>query len=408
MPVYHYYGRNSQGESVKGTIDRIDKNSVVDYLGQQQIIPVTIDIHNSSTISVNWSTIKKRLIIKKPSPEQLIMFCRQMHTISKAGIPLAQGIKNLAASISEGGLKVALLDIYIRLQSGMSLSMSMQRHKHIFDSLFINMVKVGENSGNLDAVFLQLSHYIERDFVTKKAIKSAARYPSFVLASMIIALVVINIFVVPAFADMFSKFNADLPIVTRILITSSNVFVNYWWFIIICVSIGLALFLYWVNTVSGRVIWDELKLKIPIVGPLINKASLARYTRSFAVMLKAGVPLSDSIGLCAKVIDNAFLSQKIDTIKNGVEHGDSLKRTHARSEVFTPLILQMITVGEDSGEVDNLLIDVADYYEREVEYELKSLSSKIEPLLIVVMALFVLLLGLGIFLPMWEMYNIQK
>ncbi|MGH1440455.1 MAG: type II secretion system F family protein [Cellvibrionaceae bacterium] len=408
MPQFHYYGRNLQGDAVKGTLDRNDKSSVVDYLMQQKITPVSIQVSSPSLFSVDWADIKKTLSSKKVSDEQRIMFCRQMYTINKAGMPLTLGMKSLASSMTEGALRDAVLDMVARLQSGMSLSLAMRYHTRIFDGLFISMVQIGEDSGNLDAVFLQLAHYIERDVQTRKSIKAAMRYPSFVLVAMATAMIVINIYVIPAFSNMFSRFDAQLPIATRILIGLSNFFVNYWDLLLILLAISGTFLFYWIRTEAGKKTWDHRKLSIPIVGPLINKASLARYTRSFAVMLKAGVPLTEAIGLCARVIDNSYLASRIDTIKSGVERGDSLKRTHTRSGIFSPLILQMINVGESSGTVDSLLLDVAEYYDKEVEYDLKTLSAKIEPILIVVMALFVLILALGIFLPMWEMYSVQQ
>lgn len=408
MPQFHYYGRNLQGDAVKGTLDRNDKSSVVDYLMQQKITPVSIQVSPPSLLSVDWVDIKKTLSSKKVSDEQRIMFCRQMYTINKAGMPLTLGMKSLASSMTEGALRDAVLDMVARLQSGMSLSLAMRYHTRIFDGLFISMVQIGEDSGNLDAVFLQLAHYIERDVQTRKSIKAAMRYPSFVLVAMATAMIVINIYVIPAFSNMFSRFDAQLPIATRILIGLSNFFVNYWDLLLILLAISGTFLFYWIRTEAGKKTWDHRKLSIPIVGPLINKASLARYTRSFAVMLKAGVPLTEAIGLCARVIDNSYLASRIDTIKSGVERGDSLKRTHTRSGIFSPLILQMINVGESSGTVDSLLLDVAEYYDKEVEYDLKTLSAKIEPILIVVMALFVLILALGIFLPMWEMYSVQQ
>jgi len=351
MPQFQYYGRNLQGEAVKGTLERNDKSSVADHLTQQKIIPVSINVVRPTLFSFDWFSVKKKISGKKVSDEQRIMFCRQMYTINKAGMPLAQGMKSLASSMTEGTLRDAVMDIVSRLQSGMSLSLAMRYHGRIFNELFISMVQVGEDSGNLDAVFLQLAHYIERDVQTQKSIKA-------VLLLLTIA--------------------------------------------------GSVFFFFWVKTSEGKRVWDHKKLLIPVVGPLINKASLARYARSFSVMLKAGVPLTDSIGLCSKVIDNSYFSSRIETIKSGVERGDSLMRTHTRSGIFSPLILQMINVGENSGTVDTLLLDVAEYYDKEVEYDLKTLSAKIEPILIVVMAIFVLILALGIFLPMWEMYNVQQ
>jgi MSHA biogenesis protein MshG len=408
MTLYRYYGRDQHGEAIHGEIDKNDHASVLNYLQQQQIIPIKIDTFKPSPIANYWNKIKNTLFRKKVSDEDLIMFCRQMYTITKAGVPIAQGMNSLSETMNAGVLQDALVQIVERLQAGVELSTAMKVHDHIFDKLFVSMVQVGENSGNLDAVFLQLSHYIERDFETRKSIKSATRYPSFVIIAMVLAMIVVNLFVIPAFSDMFSRFDADLPIATVILLAVSDAFVHYWWLMLVAsITLFVALVIF-LKTPQGKLSWSRYKLHLPLIGHLINKASLARYTRSFSVMLKAGVPLADAIGLCAKVIDNAFLDQRIQEIKQGVERGESLKKTHSRSNVFTPLILQMIGVGEQSGQVDTLLLDVAEYYEREVDYDLKSLSAKIEPLLIVIMAIFVLVLALGIFLPMWELFNVQQ
>lgn len=268
MPVYCYHGRNGEGEAINGTVDKPDKNNVVDYLLQENITPVKIDLQTENKPLLDWLSIKDQLFHQKVSDEQLIMFCRQMYTITKSGIPLAQGINNLSISLSTGDLKQALNDIFLRLQFGMSLSMAMQRHPAVFDGLFINMVKVGENSGNLDTIFLQLSRYIERDLETRKAIKSATRYPTFVFSAMVVAIAIVNIFVIPAFTDMFQKFNADLPVMTRLLITLSDIFIHHWALLLIVSCSLLMAILYSVKTPFGRMHWDRQKLKIPIVGPL--------------------------------------------------------------------------------------------------------------------------------------------
>jgi MSHA biogenesis protein MshG len=408
MPYFDYYGRDTHGEKVSGMVEKNDQMSVANYLLQQDITPVSIVIHKSNTNIIHWQALKSKLFSARISDEQLVMFCRQMYTINKAGIPLAQGIKSLSLSMSDGALRQALLDIVNRLQAGSGLSSALRHHGLLFNELFISMVQVGENSGNLDAVFLQLSHYIERDIDTRKSIVTATRYPSFVLGAMVAAMVIINIFVIPAFAAMFNRFKAELPLPTQFLIGLSTLFTEYWWLLLL-ISLAMLIAGYsWLKTPKGRHQWGYCRLKLPLIGSIVRKASLARYARSFSVMLKAGVPLTEAVGLCARIINNPYLATRIEQIKSGVERGDSLIRTHRRSDIFPPLILQMISVGESSGQVDTLLLEVADHYDREVNYDLKSLSSKIEPFLIVLMAFFVLILALGIFLPMWEMYNIQK
>jgi len=285
---------------------------------------------------------------------------------------------------------------------------SLARHPNVFNALFINIVHVGENSGRLEEAFLQLSQYLERDLETTKSIKSALRYPTFVIVALAVAIAVINVKVIPAFAGMFDKFGAELPLPTRILIGTSEVFVDFWPHMLAIIAVLVVSWREYLKTEQGQRFWGEKKLKLPIIGDIIHRGSMARYSRSFALMLKSGVPLPTALELCSRVIDNLYLSEKVRDIRHGVERGESLLRTHTSSGMFTPLVLQMIAVGEESGQVDELLADVAEYYEREVDYDVESLSAKIEPLLIVVMAGFVLILALGIFLPMWGMYDIQR
>ncbi len=407
MAQFTYYGRDQKGGAIHGSIERASEVDVAAYLSKKNIIPIKIEVSDGETKNANFFS-HKSWFTKKVTDEELIMFCRQMYTINKAGLPLIQGLDSLSSSITTGPLQDALLDIIRRLEAGLSLSAAMRHHDHIFNHLFIGMMKIGESTGNLDKVFLQMATYISRDVETRKAIKSALRYPTFVLAAMIIALFVVNLMVIPAFAEMFSRFGAELPLPTKILLATSNFFVHYWWLVVILMAGAISGFIYWVNTEEGKYFWHRCKLSFPIIGPLIAKAAMSRYVRSFALMISAGLALNKAIGLCAEIIDNSYLSVKIKKIKSEIERGDSLHRSHTRSKMFSPLVLQMINIGENSGQVDTLLMEVAESYEREVDYDLESLSSKIEPLLILVMAGFVVVLALGIFLPMWDMFSIQQ
>ncbi len=407
MPTYQYYGRDNNGSAIKGSVERGSENDVLSFLSKKHIIPIKIELVTEKQSVTQWFN-KLAFTQDSVADEQLIMFCRQMYTINKSGLPLIQGLESLSASIRPGALQSCLLDVIDRLESGLSLSQSMQYHKNIFNNLFIGMVKVGENTGHLEDVFLQMATYIQRDMETKKAVKTALRYPSFVLVAMVIALFVVNLLVIPAFADMFSRFSAELPLPTKILLGTSHFFIHYWWLVVILVFGAIYSFVSWANTSNGKVNWHRYKLSIPIIGPLINKAAIARYVRSFSLMLGAGVPMHKAIQLCSEIIDNHYLAQKIRSIRSEIEKGDSVYRTHDRSGLFTPLVLQMISIGENTGKIDTLLIDVAEFYEGEVDYDLQSLSAKIEPLLIVIMAVFVMVLALGVFLPLWEMFNIQR
>ena len=406
MAIYEFKGRNNDGRLISGQVDAASQDGAVNQLLGRGITPVSVNEHiEEIPFSEKFARATN---MGRVSTTELIMFCRQMHTISRAGIPLVKGLRGLAASMRNFVFQEALNDIVTRLEAGVELSSAMRAHPKIFTTMMVSMVSVGENAGRLDLVFKQLSDYLERDDSTIKSIKTALRYPSFVFIAMAIAIAVINVKVIPAFAGMFEKFGAQLPLPTRILVGISDFFVAYWAYILVLIIIAVAWFYHYIKTPEGSRVWGRKKLNLPVVGDIIERASLARYARSFGLMLNAGLPLSAALELSARAIDNPYLGDKIRAIRAGVERGEGLYQTHLVSGMFTPLILQMIAVGEESGQVDALLAEVASFYESEVEYDVKKISDRIEPIMIVMMAGFVIVLALGIFLPMWDMYSIQK
>ncbi len=406
MAIFEFKGRNAEGRLISGQLDASSPDAAANQLLGRGITPVEVKafIENLS-FSERFARATNS---GKVEAVELIMFCRQMHTISRAGIPLVKGLRGLSASLRNYTFQQALNDIVDRLEAGVELSVAMRAHPKIFNNLFVSLVNVGENSGRLDLVFKQLSEYMERDLNTIKSIKTALRYPTFVLIAISIAITVINIKVIPAFAGMFEKFGAQLPLPTRILIGISDFFVNYWIYLFAAIA-GLAAWVHhFINTPEGSRFWGQKKLSLFIIGDIIERASLARYSRSFGLMLNAGLPINTALELSARAIDNPYLGDKVRAIRAGIERGEGLYQTHLVSGMFTPLVLQMISVGEESGQVDALLAEVAMFYESEVEYDVKQLSDRIEPIMIIIMAAFVVVLALGIFLPMWDMYSIQK
>lgn len=406
MSHYRYKGRDSQGHLIVGDMEAHSEETVINYLSRMGITPVFInnDNHGQSIIQKIADIISGWRRVEK---SEVVLLSRQMYTITRAGVPLVRGVRSIANSSENDYLKEVLLDIADKLESGMDLTGALRSHRDVFSHLFISIIHVGESSGNLDQAFLQLADYLEKDLHTLKSIKSAFRYPSFVLIAMAVAITVINIMVIPAFSDLFSRFGSQLPLATRILIGVSDFFVSYWWLLISLLVLAWFLFSDYIQTELGSIRWGKTKLKLPVVGDLISRASMARYSRSLALMLNSGVPLIRALELCAHAIDNAFLALRIRDISAGVARGESLYQTHHKSDLFTPLVLQMIAVGEESGELSELLLDVSEFYEREVDYDLKTLSDRIEPIMIVIMAVLVLILALGIFLPIWGMKDLQ-
>jgi MSHA biogenesis protein MshG len=279
-----------------------------------------------------------------------------MYSLMKAGIPIIRAIVGLAESTSSTALNTVLLDLADQLEKGRTLSAAMAQHPKIFSRLVVSIVHVGENTGRLDESFLQLSGYFEQEMETKKQIKQATRYPTFVLIAISIAMVIMNIMVIPQFASMFAKFNTELPWATKVLLASSNLFVNYWQ-LMLAILIGAlwALKLY-LQTDKGRYQWSFWKLKTPLMGSIIVRATLGRFSRSFSMMLKAGVPLTSALTLVAEAVDNDYMAEKIREMRKNIERGESLLRVAVQSELFTPLVLQMLAVGEETGQVDEMFM----------------------------------------------------
>jgi MSHA biogenesis protein MshG len=402
MPLYQYTGRNQQGEMVNGELEGTSTSDTAGHLINIGITPV--EIHLKDTEQTNTLTnLKMTLFSQPPDINDLIMFSRQMATLLKAGISILPALRGLQAHMTNIKLSNAINDIATDLEGGRSLASSMQKFPDIFPNLFTSMVNVGENTGQLDQAFRQIYQYLEIDKETQDRIKSAMRYPIFVIIAMVIAMVIINIFVIPAFSSVFAGFGSDLPWATQLLMATSSFTVNYWKFMLIILVIGLLVLKSYLKTEKGQYQWDRHKLKIPLIGDIIERATLARFSRAFSMAFRAGVPITQTLAIVGQAVDNTFIEKRILSMRDGLEHGESLTQTAIASSLFTPLVIQMISVGEDTGAVDNMLDEVANFYEREVDYDTKRLSSAIEPILITVIGVMVLVLALGVFLPMWDL-----
>ena len=409
MPQFKYAGKSTQGGPQKGVIEAASAQAAAQALLSQNIVPLTIvESKKRSAENEGDGFDITRLFQQKVGLDEMIIFSRQMYSLLKAGIPIIRAIKGLSENASHKRFQEILKDIADQLEQGRSLSSSMAKYEKVFTRLTISVVVVGENTGKLDDVFLQLALYFEREQETRKRIKSALRYPTFVLIALAIAMFILNLFVVPVFTQMFERFDTELPIMTRVLIGTSNFFVNYWWLLIIVIVGGIFAVKQYVNSTNGRLKWDKFKLKLPVVGSIIERSLLSRYSRSFSMILRAGVPLTAGLSLTADAVDNAHMQQRIKEMRQGIEKGESLLRVSKNSELFSTLVLQMIAVGEETGRLEPLLEESADYYEREVDFDLKSLTAKIEPILIGFVAVMVLILALGIFTPMWNMMSAVK
>ncbi|CAI87739.1 MULTISPECIES: type II secretion system F family protein [Pseudoalteromonas] len=404
MQLYSYKAKDAKGVLVKGQLEASSQAGVADNLMKRQFIPISIALVETK----NNIKVFDNLFNEKIGLEDMIMFSRQMYSLLKAGIPIIRAMVGLADTTQNKAFKQVLMEVTKQLEQGRDLSSAMSMHNKVFSRLTISMVMVGEGAGRLEDAFYQLAIYFEKEQETRKRIKAAMRYPTFVICALVGAMIILNIFVIPTFASMFAKFNADLPLMTQILIATSNFFVNYWWLLILMLVGAIIGFKRYLNTVTGRYKWDKYKLKIPFVGDILQRTLLARYSQCLAMVLRSGVPMTTGLSLTAHAVDNSYMEKAIITMRQDIEKGDSLLRVSRASELFSQLVLQMVAVGEETGRVDELLQEAADYYEREVDYDLRSLTAKIEPILTVFVAIMVLILALGIFMPMWNMMSAIK
>jgi MSHA biogenesis protein MshG len=265
------------------------------------------------------------------------------------------------------------------------------------------MVRVGEMTGQLTEVFLRLADHLAFERDVRARIKQALRYPAFVVVAMLLAIVIINLFVIPVFATVFAGFKADLPWITRGLLGFSAWMVSWWPLLVGLCGVLFYLVQRALQSPGGRLRWDRFKLQLPIAGDIILKATLSRFARSCALSSQAGVPMVQALSVVCATMDNAYLSQRIEDMREGIERGESISRCAAQSGVFTPVVLQMIAVGEETGELDQLMFEIAGMYERETDERIKGLSASIEPVLLFFIGLLVLLLALGVFLPLWNL-----
>jgi MSHA biogenesis protein MshG len=401
VPFFAYKGRNARGELMQGVLEAIDSGAVADQLFNTGVTPIEIVVTNKKV--ADGDTWWAKLLEKKVTSMDVQLFSRQMYTLLKSGVPIMRGLAGLQESAVSKSFGKVLKDLRESLDAGRELSAAMRRHPEVFTPFYLSMVRVGEMTGRLEEVFLRLFDHLEFDRDMRDRVKTALRYPSFVVFAMIAAMVVVNIFVIPAFVGVFSKFNAELPLMTRILIGTSNFSVRYWPVFAVGLAAAVWGFRAWVATPKGLYQWDKFKLKIPVAGKIILKATLARFARSFSLSSRSGVPIVQALSVVAQTVDNAYLTARVEQMRDGVERGESILRTATAASVFTPIVLQMIAVGEESGSIDELMDEIAQMYEREVDYELKTLSAQIEPILIVFLGIMVLVLALGIFLPIWDL-----
>lgn len=401
MEIYVYKGRNKRGEFQQGVIESPSPQAVAQWLMDADIFPVSIKPQGAQRKDPEWFT---RLMGEgRVSPLDLLLFTRQIGNMVRAGLPMMEAIEGIRRSTGNKALAKVLQAVRMDLDKGSDLSTALSHHPQVFNDYYVNMVRVGENSGRLEECFRSLVKQIEFDRQMRQKLKAALRYPSFVLIGISIAIAILTLFVIPVFAKTYAGLNVELPLLTRVLIGTSNFAVRYWWGILLGATLAYQLIKSHVKTPNGRYAWDKLKLKIPIFGKLIAKGTVARFCSSFATASKSGVPIVQVFQLVSRVVENAYYEERILQMRQGVERGERIHRVAQLAGIFTPLELQMIAVGEETGEIDSMVAQIALMHQEDLEAEVARLSETIEPILLAVMGALVGILMLGIFMPLWDL-----
>jgi MSHA biogenesis protein MshG len=403
MPNYQYKARDKFSKPLSGVMSADDENAVALKLNQLGHTPIAI------TETKQESRVTKFLgSAVRVKFSDLNIFTRQLATLQKAGLPILLSLSALREQTQNKVFKEVIAQVTRDIESGLNLSGALERYPGIFNSLYINMVVSGEASGRLDQVLERLAALREHDQSIRLRIKSSTRYPIIVVIAMIVGFVVLTTLVVPRYAKIYEQYTTALPLPTQILLGINYAVTKLWWLLMIVGITAYFLFKRYIHTKRGRITWDAFKLKIPVFGALFLKLSISRFTRITGTLMRSGIPILKVLDIAAGSTGNEIVSGAIINIRNNVAEGKGMSEPMKISGLFPPIVTQMVSVGEETGKLDELLIHVSNYYDEQVDYTINNLTALIEPILIFVLGLVVLFMALGIFLPMWNLMNIFK
>ncbi len=403
MPAYRYKARDKFGRAIDGVMEASDSEMAASHLDGLGYIPVSIKEKKKDVISLDFLQG-----VRGVSLEDLILFSRQLSTLISAGIPLLRSLDALSEQTENKRMKEVIDTIRNDIEGGSSLSDALSRHPKVFTALYVSMVHAGETAGTLDEILDRLAAITEHEKDTRARIKEATRYPKMVITAISVAFIVLVTFVIPKFAAMFTKFGGTLPLPTRVMIGVNYIIHHYWYLMVVVIAAIVLGFHWYTNTKSGRLRWDGLKLRIPVFGALFLKIAMSRFTHILGMLMRSGVPILDTLKITSATVDNTVIIREVQKLRESVKEGSGLSQPLKESGIFTPMVVQMISVGEQSGKIDEMMAKVSRYYDLEVEYTIKNLSTLIEPVLIVIIGGMVLFLALAIFLPMWDMASLLR
>jgi len=403
MPVFEYRALDAKGKNIKGIIDADSESVARTKLRSQGKYPVSIAVSRSRQGKTGSRGGQGHGLFERIKSEEISAMTRQLATLLGAGIPLVQCLDSLVAQTRNAVLKKVIAQIKGSVNEGNTLTSALGEHPKLFSSIFINMVRAGEASGALDIVLERLADFSEKQEVLKGRFRAALVYPVFMAVIGSAILFILITYIVPNITQVFNEMDRVLPLPTVLLIGLSNFLKTYWWAVLVFVIIVISVLRYFILTPSGRAFWDLVKLKMFIIGPVVQKVILARFSSTLGSLLESGVGLMTSMQIVRTLVDNVHIAKVIDKAMEQVQKGQSMTNALSESEWFPPMYVQMIAVGEQSGNLETMLDKVAKAYEREVETAITGMTSLIEPTMIAVMGLAVGFIVLSILLPIFEM-----
>lgn len=403
--TFQYKVRNKEGKLIQGSLEADSKELVAEKLKQMGFVPVSIDASKKSSgglgkeMSFGGGKLKVR---------DLAVFSRQFATMINSGLPLIRAIDILAEQSESKLLSNALKEVRADIERGASLSQAFGNHPKVFSRLYVAMVKSGEAGGVLDTVLLQLATTIEKQLALKRKVRSAMMYPVGVLTLVLLIVAAMLTFVVPKFTDLFASMGSQLPLPTQVLVKLSDVIRGYWWALIIVGVGSVYTFRKWKATPGGKAVLDRLALKAPVMGTIVHKSAIARFSRTLSVLLRSGVNILTSLEITGDTVGNAVIEETMEDIRNGVRAGQPMSMPMAAHDIFPPMVVQMLAVGEETGAVDEMLGRVAEFYEDEVEAAVEGLTSLLEPLLMAFLGGTVGIMVVALYMPMFDIITKVK
>ncbi|MBI3595845.1 MAG: type II secretion system F family protein [Nitrospirae bacterium] len=403
MPVFQYRARDKYGSLSTGTIETSSRDAVASQLDHLGYHPVLIEEIRKELGAAELFDRFTRI-----SPENLIIFSRQLATLISAGLPFMTSFDALIEQTDNKRLKNVIVQVRKDVEGGSSFSDALAKHPTVFSNLYVSMIRAGETGGVLDEILQRLATLAEHEAETRARIKAATRYPKIVIGALVIAFVILLQFVVPRFAALYANFKAKLPLPTRILIGINNAVQSYWWLILAVIVLATFGIRAYIRTEAGRLWWDGMKIKLPVFGPIFLKTALSRFARIFGTLTRSGLSILQTLEIVSQTVGNTVISRVVDNIRDSARQGRGIVQPMQVSRIFPPVVVQMVSIGEQTGKMEEMLMKVSEYYDQEVEYSIRNLSTSLEPLLLAVIGGVVLFLALAIFMPWWNLINVFK